>query len=154
MFTMAQGTALLRSWNSSKDSPDPNVSFSYKYIIHQNNPHFIFPRPWLMTSCSSSAFPALQQQIFKDNIKLIIPIKSRYLIQGAFCIISSLIVLLNFIFALNLSAFSLRYFFLIRTIQVVNNFKGAGECALHVSDHLCKSKFPFLENNLLFNVSA
>ena len=48
------------------------------------------------------------------------------LIPGAFCIISSLIVLRNFIFALNLSAFSSRYLFLMRTIQVVKRFSGVG----------------------------
>ena len=45
---------------------------------------------------------------------------------GAFCMISSLMVRLNFILALNLSAFSSRYLFLIRTIQVVNRLRGVG----------------------------
>ena len=45
---------------------------------------------------------------------------------GAFCMISSLMVLLNFIFALNLSAFNSKYLFLIRTIQVVNRLRGVG----------------------------
>ena len=40
--------------------------------------------------------------------------------------ISSLIVLRNFIFALNLSACSSRYLFLIKTIQVVKRFSGVG----------------------------
>lgn len=40
--------------------------------------------------------------------------------------ISSLIVRLNFILALNLSALSSKYLFRIRTIQVVKRFSGVG----------------------------
>lgn len=61
----------------------------------------------------------------KDDGKMIL-IHKNYLMPGAFCMISSLIVLLNFIFALNLSALSSRYLFLIRTIHVVKRFKGVG----------------------------
>ena len=65
-----------------------------------------------------------------------------YLIPGAFCIISSLIVLRNFIFALNLSAFISRYLFLMRTIQVVKRFKGAG-----ATNVLCMLRINFASPN-------